>query len=305
MLCAISFLRLKFNLLKNKKIILFLDRLSEPFYDAPQIVRLHEFITSCRQKMNHSSNLLWIALQSNLLVDLCEVGDKHGWGKNFEPAIHAMKRELTMNGWILPTLRANMRNQVNICNIQVSTAYESTFEILSTIESSKSGSTMVGEIPTLFMVDNWVSKKHDVLQYCIKMITSKSEKNIVVLFDHSFGRNGRTLDEDHADVIRRATKDKNVVTYPSIVSETKSICVIKDFIEKDNQILVTEDHYFNGCESPNVIYLYSGGRGKAGLRNCLLRGVQNLICIQDWNGYQDANIEGMKIDTRFRESRYR
>ena len=138
----IQFVQLSFgknmSLLKKNILFYFLDRLSESFYNAPQVVRLHEFVISCRQKMNHISNLLWIALQSNLLFDLCEVGDKDAYEKNFEPAVHAMMRELKKNGWIFPTLRANMRNQVNICNIQVSTDDESTFEILSTIESSKS-----------------------------------------------------------------------------------------------------------------------------------------------------------------------
>ena len=74
----------------------------------------------------------------------------------------------------------------------------------------------------------------------------------------------------------------------------KGISNVKDFIEKDNHILVTEARYFNGCEASNIIFLTRGLSG--GVRNSLLRGVKNIICV-DVGGW--IKVEGMKEDNRF------
>ena len=102
--------------------------------------------------------------------------------------------------------------------------------------------------------------------------------------------------KDVADDIKRVIKDKNVVSYPSEKGEKEDILNVKNFVEKNDHILVTEGHYFNGCEAANIIILFSSG---AGLRNCILRGVQNIICVQLSDYGANAKINGMKEDKRF------
>ena len=103
--------------------------------------------------------------------------------------------------------------------------------------------------------------------------------------------------KDVADDIKRVIKDKKVVEYPSKQSKMEEISNIKQFVEKSDHILVTRNYYFNGCESANVIYL---SWNKAGIRNSVLRGVQNIICIQLMVGSGfDANMNGMKEDKTF------
>ena len=74
-----------------------------------------------------------------------------------------MNEELKMNGWILPSLQANMRNQVNIANIQIDRRENSGWdgEMQSSIDKLPSGSSLVGEIPVLFRLklSDWNEKK--------------------------------------------------------------------------------------------------------------------------------------------------
>ena len=100
--------------------------------------------------------------------------------------------------------------------------------------------------------------------------------------------------KDVADDIKRVIRDKKVVSYPSKQCQKEGIKNVKDFVEKSGQILVTEGRYFKGCEAANVIFLTHNA---VGVRNCLLRGVQNIICVQLIGA--SAGIRGMKEDYRF------
>ena len=234
--------------------------------------------------MKSETNLFWIALQSNILADLDYVGN------DFKKALTEMKDELKKEEWIFPTLQANMRNQVNIANIDVEKGSRFS-EMQSSIEKLRSGSSLTGEISLLFKVerDDWRRKKDGVLKHCFELMNQKSEKNVVVLWDGCYNF------EDVADDIKRVIKDKKVLSYPSEKSEQEGILNVKDFVEKNDHILVTEGRYFNGCEAANIIFLTYGG---GGVRNRILRGVQNIICVQLTHG-EDAEIRGMKEDKRF------
>ena len=253
--------------------------------------RLTEFLTRCRQQLKSDENLLWVSLQSNLLADLSIVDT------DFQNALEEMKEEMKMNGWILPTLNFNMRNQVNIANVQIEKG-TSFVEMQYSIEKLKSGTSLIGEIPILFKVHNrnWDKKKDEVLKHCIELMSQKSDKNIVILWDND------SVFKDIADDIKRVIKDKTVVSYPSKQSKKEGISNVKQFVEKSDRILVTQDYYFNGCESANAIFLYCGS---GGIRNGVLRGVQNILCIQLRAGGAGAfnpKINGMKEDSRFYES---
>merc|ERR1712198_496392 len=112
-------------------------------------------------------------------------------------------------------------------------------------------------------------------------------KNVVIL--HDFDSYFKDVGKD----LKRLIKDKTVIEYPSNEGKQKSIQNIKDFIEKDDHILVTRNDYFNGCEASNIVFLHYLW---SGIRNGLLRGVKNLILV-DIRGY--AKISGMKEDNRF------
>ena len=243
--------------------------------------------------MKNKSNLFWVALQSNTLIDSSYVDN------NFEEALTKMKDELKTEEWIFPTLHANMRNQVNIANIDLKKGkerYDGHYDVQNAIEKLKPGSSLIGEVPYLFKLpygNDWDTKKDELLKHCFDLMNEKSQKNVVVLWDIDLNF------EVVANDIRRVIKGKKVVSYPSKNSHEEGILKIKDFVEKSGHVLVTLARYFNGCEAANVIF---PTRGDAGLRNCLLRGVQNVICIQlieQNSGIENAEIKGMKEDNRF------
>ena len=248
--------------------------------------KLIEFLKRCRQLLKNERNLLWISLQSNSLVDLSRAGN------DFEKAVKEMKEEMKRNGWILPTLSANMRNQVNIANVQVEQGSEGC-KMQSSVEKLKSGTSLIGEVPILYPMtsSDWDEKKGNVLKHCIEWMSQKSDKNIVVLCDwHTF--------KNVTDDIKRVIKDKKIVVYPSRQSKEEGISNVKQFVEKPDHILVTHYRYFNGCESANVIYLKGNDDC---IRNRVLRGVQHILCIHIMRvGHgREAKIHGMKEDNRF------
>merc|ERR1712133_314598 len=104
--------------------------------------------------------------------------------------------------------------------------------------------------------------------------------NVVILHD------GKSWFKDVGKDLKRLIKDKTVIEYPSNEGKQKDIQNIKDFIEKDDHILVTRNDYFNGCEASNIIYLNSY---LSGIRNSLMRGVKKLILV-DVGGY--AKVSG-------------
>ena len=247
-------------------------------------------MTRCRKLLDKESSLFWVALQSNSLSDIDRVQN------TFKKSLEDVKEHLKKDGWIFPTFQANMRNQINIANVEVEKGNSYYTEMQSSIVKLKSGSSLVGEIPTLFNVNkvNWKTKKDEILKHCIQMMSAKNDKNIVVLWDSP------QFFKDVADDVERVVDDKNVVSYPSSQGQELNISNFKGFVEKSDQILVTRDHYFNGCEASNVILFTSSTKG---VRNCLLRGVQNVICVQltlNRPEYPDnPKIKGMKIDNRF------
>ena len=256
---------------------------------------LTEFLTRCRQQLKNNSNLFWVSLQSNSLADLCPVED------DFDAAVQKMKEDMKRNGWILPTLRANMRNQVNIAKVQVKQGATLKYSIQYSIEKLPSGSSLIGEIPISFRVrsSDWDKKKYEVLRHCIELISQKNEKNIVFLWDCSSSNYSRFI--KLKDDIKSVVKDKKVVCYPSKYVNV-GISNVTQFVEKRDHILVTRNTYFNGCECANVIFLTDGFKG---VRNSILRGVQNILCIHVTDVRYEARFNGMKKDDRFYEKERR
>ena len=209
--------------------------------------------------------------------------------EDFQEELEKMKDELTKEGWLLPQLEVNMRNQINISNLNIE--QHGNYPMQSSIQKLRSASNVVGEIPTLFKVKNeynWPKKKDAILEHCVQEMDGKDNKNLVVLYDSDHS-GFKDVDTD----LKRLIKDKTVVEYPSKQNKQKGLQNIKNFIEKDNHILVTEAKYFNGWKASKVLFLAYYGKG---VRNALLRSVKNLLCVEV-GGL--TTINGMKEDRRF------
>jgi hypothetical protein len=259
--------------------------LGDDQYDATSVKRASEFIVTCKLLLESDSNLFWVAFQSNVLADVSDVSG------DFQKAFNEAKEGLQTKGWVLPKLESNMRNQVNIANIKVEKGTSNAYKMQSTIDKLESASSVVGEVPSLFNITPmyWKQNKDQILSHCIEMIEKKSDKNIVILHDED------SLFKDLEKTLQNTIKNQTILSYPSpCQNKTKSVQNVLDFSQQNKHILVTKNKYFNGCEACNVILLCFGGRG---MRNTMMRGVQNVICIQI--GDYNANMKGMKEDKTF------
>ena len=120
---------------------------------------------------------------------------------------------------------------------------------------------------------DWDKTKDAILKHCIQEMEKKDQKNVVVLFDVLPNELFIDVEKD----LKRLIKDKTIVEYPaSNQDKQKGVANVKDFIEKESHVLVTENKYFNGCEASNIIFLTNGALG---VRNSILRPVKNIMCV--------------------------
>ena len=129
-------------------------------YDASSVKQLKNFIKRCRSYLKSDSNLLWVALQSNQLADTA-----FNVEADFKEELKTMKMDLKKSGWILPTLKTNMRNQINISKINV----EGTpgYDMQTCIKKLKAETNLVGDIPIFIKVNyksDWNKKKNTTYQ---------------------------------------------------------------------------------------------------------------------------------------------
>ena len=97
-----------------------------------------------------------------------------------------MKKDLAEAGWVLPQLELNMRNPINISNIVINT-FVPIDKVQNSINRLRSGTNVVGEVPIFIDAHEygfWMTKKDEILSFCIEEISKKDKKNIVVLCDN-------------------------------------------------------------------------------------------------------------------------
>ena len=139
-------MNIKSNIQSYNKKVLFYILVRK--YDVSSVTRAKQFILRCREYLRDGSKLLWISFQSNILVDTDMVDNK------FKSALDEMKEELVKSGWIIPVLRYNMRNQINISNIVVD-GDDNSFKMQGAIEKTTSGSTILGNPRCCLMARIW------------------------------------------------------------------------------------------------------------------------------------------------------
>ena len=273
------------------KMNLFVNCLGCSYYHGNDSVQnIQHFLSKCRQHLQGNKKFFWISFQSNVLVDTA----LYMLIEDFNLAFEDLKQNLSSNGWLLPNLSANMRNQKNIYNISVKGSSRSKTDTCNTALSRlRIGSTVVGELPFLVKIKrhHWPEKETEILNHCVELIDQKTERNIIILHDASFP----SLDIENS--LKEVLRNKIVLSYPCPGSNEQGIRNFQDFCEKKNHLLVTQVKYFNGCEAPNVIYLTDGGFG---IRNAMLRAVERLVCVLRLLPNETfISIKGVKEDNSF------
>ena len=218
--------------------------------------------------------------------------------EDFNEAFKDLKQLLTTQGWLLPNLNANMRNQKNIYNLVVKGTSRSKTDTCNTVlPRLRIGSTVVGELPTLIKVRrwHWDEKKKEVLKYCVELVDQHTERNIIILHDLNF------LSHEIENDLQEVQNSKTVLSYPCVGNKEQGRKHFQDFCEMIGHLLITQEKYFNGCEAPNVIYLTEGGFGA---RNPMLRAVERLVCVLRLLPNEDfISIHGVKEDNTFYQNK--
>ena len=225
------------------------------YYCNESSQKLQIFLSECRGYLEGNEKFLWISFQSNVLVDTSSFMIVEEFNEGYKN----LKKTLLSEGWLLPNLNANMRNQKNIYNISVKGTSRSKTDACNTaLERLKIGSTVVGELPTLLKIKRWPDwdeRKREILNYSINLIDQQSDRNIIMLHDLNFS----TRDIEYA--LKEVQTSKTILSYPCNGNKDQDRRSFQDFCEKKNHLLITKDKYFNGCEAPNVIYVTEGGFG--------------------------------------------
>ena len=161
----------------------------------------------------------------------------------------------------------------------------------------------VGEVPIVVRITeiDWRKKKNEVLRYCINLLDDKQDSNIVILHDNNL--------PSSKDVVAVLT----TITNRNIILGSDSAKMFSDVKwlngEKNDQIIVTTEKDFVGCEASSAIYLTFNDDG---FINALMKRIPNLICIQVLQGLNTlgniynltrfaeiAEIKGIKEDNTF------
>ena len=260
------------------------------YHGNDSVQNIQYFLSKCRQHLQGKKKFFWISFQSNVLVDTA----LYMLIEDFNLAFEDLKQNLSSNGWLLPNLSANMRNQKNIYNISVKGSSRSKTDTCNTALSRlRIGSTVVGELPFLVKIKrhHWPEKETEILNHCVELIDQKTDRNIIILHDASFPS------PDIENSLKEVLRNKIVLSYPCPGNNEQGIRNFQDFCEKKNHLLVTQVKYFNGCEAPNVIYLADGGFG---IRNAMLRAVERLVCVLRLLPNESfISIKGVKEDNSF------
>ena len=140
-------IKARYRLSAYYNINLFVNCLGRSYYHGNDSVQnIQHFLSKCRQHLQGKKKFFWISFQSNVLVDTA----LYMLIEDFNMAFKDLKKNLSSNGWLLPNLNANMRNQKNIYNISIKGSSRSRTDTCNTaISRLRIGSTVVGELPFL------------------------------------------------------------------------------------------------------------------------------------------------------------
>lgn len=256
-------------------------------YSKDSIKEAEQFVLNCLSLVKEP-NLLWIAFQSNSLVDVVENCD------DFQPALLRMKENLNNKGFHLASLGSNMRSTREISKLQVKCEGGDwgMKEYISTLKSS-----ITGELPVLIRLHkkDQNTKLKVVLQEVLRPNKTGKDNNWVVLHDSGF--NSYELEQE----LVKVGLQKDIKLYANDKDEKDNLIDLEYFLNHDNTILIVEDKFFTGCETTNVLYLCKGylmGVNKS-LRCTLFRAVEHLITIFLFSDEDSLNFDGFCVETKY------
>ena len=246
-------------------------------YDAHSITRTGEFLVRCIDRVKEP-NIFWAAIQPNSLADNANASNIE-----ITKGVNRLKKMLLKKKVHLGMLSSNLRNSKEISTLNVKAAFVESFfggthDMKKEVKSEPA--TMVGPIPTLIPLSGWEFKKviGQVLDYVVKEFDSKfNQPSIVFLHDDYFTTKEIRIALQKRNKLSRKITKKKILTYPSSEDQDTSTENLMDFLQNDDNILITHEKYFRGCESSNIVYFSMSDEN---VRSSIARAVENLYVIQ-------------------------
>ena len=239
-------------------------------YDAHSITRTGEFLVRCIDRVKEP-NIFWAAIQPNSLAD-----NTNASNIEITKGVNRLQKMLLQKKVHLGMLSSNLRNSKEISTTNVKATFVESFfggahDMKKEVKAKPA--TMVGSIPTLIPLLGWEFKKviGQVLNHVITEFDTKfNQPSIVFLHDDYF------TTKEIRIALQKVTK-KQIFTYPSSKDQKTSTENLMDFLRNDDNILITHEKYFRGCESSNIVYFSMSDEN---VRSTIARAVENLYVIQ-------------------------
>ena len=265
-------------------------------YTETSVKKVKYFIEKAETLMDENDTF-WLSFQANRTSDIARTD------KSFNLHFQTLKEELRRKNFVLPTFSANMRNSQQISSIAVDQGGLGVYYAGNKMndEIEKLASTVTGEKPSLIIMD-----KKDVDQelgnalknVIDKECDTKDTKNLVVLYE------GRSFNSNKLEKILKRVTTKTVNVFDPIrLNEKTCENNLINFLSNGNQILVVEQDFFTGCESPHIVCLITDFKGNFSVRCALLRAVAHLTLILTFENSETdpyyLNLNGLKLESKY------
>ena len=241
------------------------------------------------QKALHPGHTIWVAMQTNGLMD---VGS--GYPTQWFEYIKESEQSLTASSFQNQHLEINFRNAIEVfqCSNGIETTYiHGSVNIQNILGAATAGTTVSSSVPKVFNF-NWADRREkqndldNVVKLAIQelkqdMINSEHDSYVVLVDDVIF-----SLDQVSKSL--KANNETNIKCYPCNKANVEE--ELGQFLDNPVGCLVTPQKLFKGAECENAISLQHSENVAHNMRGNILRTVSKLLII---NGINEGNKYSM------------
>ena len=263
-------------------------------YTEKTIKMAKEFILNCKQLLGDKP-FLWIAFQSNSLIDRCRSSDD--FKDEFDKMIEFLRNELNFYS---PNLTLNMRNSSEVGNLAKSLKSDvSGYKITNVIQSLPTPQSSITSIkPTLFpvLMKDFKEKSFEL----IEKATEKGKINVILISDEDAEVNVLSDAEQIKKALIECDIEKEDIFIQTLKSNNSKE-EIKEFLSNENGFLICEDELFTGMEADSILYCVSDFEFGKNLRVNVMRACSKLNIVYSYKPDFDYYIDfsGAKLNPTF------
>ena len=241
-------------------------------FDDNSILRTSKFLTRCIELVK-PPYVFWACYQTNCFADKL-----HASTIDINHGIEELKQNLAKQGVHLGHFSLNMRNSKEI--VQTNAKETSSFfeyggpqknEVDNSIKAIPS--TLVGSIPTLIPInqDLLSTKLKQAIKHILEDLAQKTNNGSVIILHDDF-----SISEEILLEVKKVT-ERDIIAYPCSEDQATSVEQLRHFLRNNDNILITHEKYFRGCEASNIIFI---SKSDEHVRSTITRCIDNLYVVQ-------------------------